>query len=193
MDYYEILELRDDCNEHDIKKQYHNLSKIYHPDKNNGDDSHFKIISEAYDILSNNEKRKVYDLKRIFKNVEFTEEEFQYLLSYYQKFIESKEYRLMKLLYNSIPPQLKVAIWNKFKSFNKKDIIPSLQAINIENLEEDTIINLGILKENKSLKKLKIILIHTKYGTLPLCLRNYEIIYINNINCYLTLKFFIRT
>lgn len=192
MDYYKILELSDECSEEDIKKQYRKLSKIYHPDKNNGDDLYFKMINESYETLSNPEKRKVYDLKRIFKNVDFTEEEFQYLLSYYHKFIESKEYRLMKLLYNSIPSQLKFAIWNKFKKINKKEIIPSLQTINIVNLDENIIINLGILKENKLLKKLKIILIQSKYGTFPICLRDYEIININNINCYLTIKFFIR-
>ena len=192
MDYYNILKISDDCNEEEIKKQYYYLSKIYHPDKFNGDDSEFKRINEAYETLSNTEKRKIYDLKRIFKNVEFTEEEFQYLLSYYHRLIESKEYRLMKLLYNSIPPQLKTAIWNKFKRFNQKKIIPSLQTINIELLNENIIINLGILKENKLLKKLKIILIQTKYGTFPLCLRDYENIHINNINCYLTIKFFIR-
>ena len=76
MDYYNILKISDDCNDEEIKKQYYYLSKIYHPDKFNGDDSEFKGINEAYETLSNTEKRKIYDLKRIFKNVEFTEEEF---------------------------------------------------------------------------------------------------------------------
>ena len=47
MDYYNILKISDDCNDEEIKKQYYYLSKIYHPDKFNGDDSEFKRINEA--------------------------------------------------------------------------------------------------------------------------------------------------
>lgn len=191
MDYYNILKISDDSSQEEIRKQYRKLSKIYHPDKNNGDDSDFKKINEAYEILSNTERKKLYDLKRIFKNVDFTDEELERLLSYYHSFINSKEYRLMKLLYNSIPPQLKNAIWKKFIKKKNELIIP-FRSINIEELHENIIINLGILKEDKFLNKRKIILIYTKYGCIPLSLTDYETIYINNINCFLTLKFFIR-
>lgn len=63
-DYYEILGLGRDASERDIKKAYRNLSKKYHPDKNQGDeDAHHKFIEigEAYDVLSDNDKKQIYD------------------------------------------------------------------------------------------------------------------------------------
>ena len=128
----------------------------------------------------------------IFKNIEFTNDEFQLLFSYYESFIQSKEYRLMKLLYNSIPPQVKSAVWKKFKHNKLKQMVLANKVINIEYLNEDITINLGILKEDKELKRPKLLLLQTKYGTIPLCFREYEDILIYNINCTLTIKFFIR-
>ena len=192
MDYYDILNLNDDCSSDEIKKQYRILSKKYHPDKNNGDDTEFKKINEAYETLSNDESRKEYNIKRIFKNIDFTNEEYKLLFSYYDKFINSKEYRLMKLLYNSIPEHVKNTIWDKFKKSNLKQIVPKNKSINIELLHENITIHLGVLKENKIYYKFYLLLIETKYGIIPLGIREYETIYINNINCILTIKFFIR-
>ena len=192
MDYYDILNLNDDCSSYEIKKQYRILSKKYHPDKNNGDDTEFKKINEAYETLSNDESRKEYNIKRIFKNIDFTNEEYKLLFSYYDKFINSKEYRLMKLLYNSIPEHVKNTIWDKFKKSNLKQIVPKNKSINIELLHENITIHLGVLKENKIYYKFYLLLIETKYGIIPLGIREYETIYINNINCILTIKFFIR-
>lgn len=192
MDYYDILNLNDDCSSDEIKKQYRILSKKYHPDKNNGDDTDFKKINEAYETLSNDESRKEYNIKRIFKNIDFTNEEYKLLFSYYDKFINSKEYRLMKLLYNSIPEHVKNTIWDKFKKSNLKQIVPKNKSINIELLHENITIHLGVLKENKIYYKFYLLLIETKYGIIPLGIREYETIYINNINCILTIKFFIR-
>ena len=192
MDYYDILNLNDDCSSDEIKKQYLILSKKYHHDKNNGDDTDFKKINEAYETLSNDESRKEYNIKRIFKNIDFTNEEYKLLFSYYDKFINSKEYRLMKLLYNSIPEHVKNTIWDKFKKSNLKQIVPKNKSINIELLHENITIHLGVLKENKIYYKFYLLLIETKYGIIPLGIREYETIYINNINCILTIKFFIR-
>ena len=55
MDYYQILELNDDCSKDEIRKNYRSLSLIYHPDKNNGDDTYFKKINEAYEVLYDDE------------------------------------------------------------------------------------------------------------------------------------------
>lgn len=60
MNYYKILNLDNNCNGKDIKKQYIKLAKKYHPDKN-GDLEKFKLISEAYEILSDPEKKYKYD------------------------------------------------------------------------------------------------------------------------------------
>ena len=62
---YDILDLRQDCNDSEIKKRYHKLASMYHPDKNIYNTSEaeikFKEISEAYQILSDSNKRKNYD------------------------------------------------------------------------------------------------------------------------------------
>ncbi len=59
--YYDILGVNKNASQDDIKKAYRSLSKKYHPDKNNGDDSKFKEINEAYDTLGDETKRRQYD------------------------------------------------------------------------------------------------------------------------------------
>ncbi|PYE56200.1 DnaJ C-terminal domain-containing protein [Deinococcus yavapaiensis] len=63
-DYYEILGVPKSASEADIKSAYRKLAKQYHPDKNQGDEAaaeKFKEIGEAYAVLSDAEKRKLYD------------------------------------------------------------------------------------------------------------------------------------
>lgn len=63
-DYYEVLGLDRDCTAEEIKKAYRKLAMQYHPDVNNGNAESaekFKEISEAYAVLSNEEKRREYD------------------------------------------------------------------------------------------------------------------------------------
>lgn len=62
-DYYEILGLGKDASEDDIKKSFRKLAFQYHPDKNSGDGAaeKFKEASEAYQILTDPEKRQAYD------------------------------------------------------------------------------------------------------------------------------------
>lgn len=64
-DYYKILGVEKNANETDIKKAYRKLAIKYHPDKNPGNkeaEEKFKEINEAYEVLSDNEKRKKYDM-----------------------------------------------------------------------------------------------------------------------------------
>ncbi len=63
-DYYKVLAVAKDAKPADIKKAYRRLARKYHPDVNPGDNSaeeRFKEIQEAYDILSDEKKRKVFD------------------------------------------------------------------------------------------------------------------------------------
>lgn len=71
MDYYRILEIKEDADFSDIKKKYRKLAIKYHPDKNPEDNEavkKFREITEAYEILGDEKKRKEYDNKRKFKN-----------------------------------------------------------------------------------------------------------------------------
>ncbi|EED22725.1 chaperone protein DNAj, putative [Talaromyces stipitatus ATCC 10500] len=67
-DYYKILHVNPDLDQDGIKKQYRHLAKQYHPDKHPGEEavynSKFQDLQEAYDILSNEKKRKEYDRNR---------------------------------------------------------------------------------------------------------------------------------
>jgi len=62
-DYYEVLGVSKNSASDEIKSQYRKLALKFHPDKNKSPDSaeHFKEISEAYAVLSDLEKRKIYD------------------------------------------------------------------------------------------------------------------------------------
>jgi molecular chaperone DnaJ len=65
-DYYEILGIAKNASEDDIKKAYRKLAGKYHPDKHQGDDAKkaeekFKEAKEAYEMLSDGQKRAAYD------------------------------------------------------------------------------------------------------------------------------------
>jgi len=63
-DYYEVLGVGKNATEDEIKKSYRKLAMQYHPDKNQGDkeaEEKFKEAAEAYEVLSNAEKRAKYD------------------------------------------------------------------------------------------------------------------------------------
>lgn len=65
-DYYEILGVPKTADDREIKKAFHKLSLKWHPDKNPPEKheeatEHFKKISEAYEVLTDGERRKIYD------------------------------------------------------------------------------------------------------------------------------------
>jgi len=63
-DYYEVLGLKRGAADDEIKKAYRKLARKFHPDLNPGDKSaeeQFKLLQEAYDVLSNPDDRKLYD------------------------------------------------------------------------------------------------------------------------------------
>ena len=63
-DYYETLGVNKSADKEAIKRAYRKLAKKYHPDTNAGDahaEEMFKDVTEAYNVLSDEKKRKLYD------------------------------------------------------------------------------------------------------------------------------------
>jgi len=70
-DYYKILEVERTATDDEIKKSYRKLAKKLHPDKNPDNkqsEEKFKEVSEAYNVLSNKEKRTAYDNPNPFRH-----------------------------------------------------------------------------------------------------------------------------
>lgn len=63
-DYYDVLGVKKNSTKQEMKRAYRKLAKKYHPDSNKDNPSAeqmFKEITEAYNVLSDEEKRKLYD------------------------------------------------------------------------------------------------------------------------------------
>ena len=63
-DYYEVLGVDKNADDNAIKKGYRQMAKKYHPDMNPGDaeaEAKFKEVNEAYAVLSDPEKKQIYD------------------------------------------------------------------------------------------------------------------------------------
>jgi len=60
-DYYQLLGVTKTATKEEIKKAFHKLAHKHHPDKAGGDEARFKEINEAYQVLSDDQKRRQYD------------------------------------------------------------------------------------------------------------------------------------
>ncbi|XP_075014559.1 dnaJ homolog subfamily B member 8 [Calonectris borealis] len=65
VDYYKVLGLKKSASQDDVKKSYHKLALKWHPDKNPSNkeeaEKKFKAVAEAYEVLSDPQKRSLYD------------------------------------------------------------------------------------------------------------------------------------
>lgn len=195
MDYYQILEVDKFSNTKEIKKHYYKLSKKYHPDKNKGlSDDNFKKLSEAYSILSNPKKRYLYDMKLLLKDnlgeefiLNFTDTELELLTEYYLKLTKSTEFKFIKLIFNSLPVNIKTKIKQKFKKKIKSQSLISLKDIKYiysDSLKGDYTINLNRSLKDAYLNNCKEIIISTTYKSYNLFITHsdYSLKIYNNIN-----------
>ena len=60
-DYYETLGVNKGASKEEIKKAFYKLAHKYHPDKKGGNETKFKEVNEAYQVLSDDGKRSKYD------------------------------------------------------------------------------------------------------------------------------------
>ena len=194
MDLYELLEIpQEDFNMDLLKKNYHKMCFKHHPDKG-GDSDHFKLVQEAYEVLSDDNKRKLYDNYKRFsflKDYNFTDEELQEMNKYYEMLLNNENVRLATTLYKTLPPQVKERLnsmkdyilnYDKNKVLDKSIVVPA-KFIDIMNLNDDFYIDVNVDLEDSYNNVLKRIIIKSKYGIYYLFLREF------NQNIYLYNKY----
>ena len=194
MDLYELLEIpQEEFNMDLLKKNYHKMWKMHHPDKG-GDSDHFKLVQEAYEVLSDDNKRKLYDNYKRFsflKDYNFTDEELQEMNKYYEMLLNNENVRLATTLYKTLPPQVKERLismkdyilnYDKNKILDKSIVVPA-KFIDIMNLNDDFYIDVNVDLEDAYNNVLKRIIIKSKYGIYYLFLRKF------NQNIYLYNKY----
>ena len=81
--YYKILNVVENCSQEDVVAAYKNLAKKYHPDKG-GTTEEFRLISEAYEVLTDKDKREQYDcsfLEEMYINFADPEKVFEMVMN----------------------------------------------------------------------------------------------------------------
>lgn len=125
MDYYDILQIDKNASISEIRKSYYKLAKIYHPDKN-GNESKFKEINYAYEILTDEDKKRQYDeqiLSDPYDLMSFLLK--KYNLEFINK-IFSKVYNDDKSKIEDINNLNFVNIYNNFRKYYNFDIVKNI-------------------------------------------------------------------
>ncbi|BDD02849.1 tetratricopeptide repeat protein [Aureibacter tunicatorum] len=175
-DYYDILGIEKDADDKSIKEAYRKLAKIHHPDKNidkaNDEDKEiFKLINEAYQILSDKSKRAQYDLTLITnENHPLSDEELFEKNRIYKEYIKRDLFRQKQMFWQKFSTKaimsflftllaflfLRVTYLNymdyRMKKLEKKQFIIAKKAYENDQLDE-------------SLKILSILSRHPKAST----------------------------
>lgn len=202
MNPYEIFQLQEDFTEKELKQKYRELCILYHPDKGKEVNSDkFLEVQQAYEILSDPIKRKHYNIQRklpFLQSIEFSDQEYELLEHYYTQIVSSNEYKLMSLLYHSIPNPILESVKQKLMQkmnihkqthTNKTSIITSAKWIYIQEMKHSQTIDMYVSMEESYQNKVKRVFIQTVYGYVYLFLRNFNrSIIINNDSCLLTIR-----
>ncbi|MFX0074562.1 MAG: DnaJ domain-containing protein [Candidatus Hermodarchaeota archaeon] len=107
--YYEILEVEKDASEEEIKLAYRRLAKKFHPDLNQSDPNakeKFIKLHEAYDILSDPQKRKIYDQAGYNpRNIDLSDLLWRYNSARIREFLRQMYSNYYRTPYNKPPPE----------------------------------------------------------------------------------------
>ena len=173
MNYYHILGTTKHATTREIKQHYYQLSKKYHPDKNHGQsDEKFKSLSEAYSTLSNPKKRYIYDMKLLLRDnlgedivYHFSDLELEILNNYYLKITSTTEFKFLKLLYASLPINLKRKINKYQKTLTKHELVDlrDIKYIEASTLYENYEVNLNRSLKDVYLNRCKEIIVVTQH------------------------------
>jgi len=108
-DYYKILEVEEDASEEDIKLAYRRLAKKYHPDLNKTDPKakeKFIELHEAYDTLSDPQRRKFYDQAGYNpRNIDLSDLLWKYDSTRFRKMLRQIYANHYRTPYNKLPPE----------------------------------------------------------------------------------------
>ncbi|WP_297880841.1 DnaJ domain-containing protein, partial [uncultured Campylobacter sp.] len=150
-DYYEILGVSEDSKIDEIKSKYRKLAFKYHPDRNPDNENaseKFRKISEAYEILSDNEKREKYDKKRKESNLKADKKENRNFNEYKNTFgnfsfmpndirnMFNSRFNVENIDKIDLDPNFKIADEDTL-SLMREDILSRIMEEEYETLEED--------------------------------------------------------